>query len=78
MANEIPTALTETRFKITNMVCEGCAEKISTILKALPGVKEIKSKVFQKQIHVHHFAQQVKQDELKKALETAGFSAIEF
>ncbi len=53
MANEIISALTVTRFKISNMVCEGCAEKITAMLKALPGVKDVKSKVFQKQIQVN-------------------------
>jgi len=77
MANEITPELTETRFKIANMVCEGCAEKITDSLKGMHGVKDVKAKVFQKQIHVYHYSEQVKQDELKKALETAGFNAIE-
>ncbi len=77
MTNKITPALTETKFKITNMVCEGCAEKITASLKDVSGVKEVKAKVFQKQIIVHHFAEEVKQDKLKRVLENAGFNAVE-
>ncbi len=68
--------MTETIFKISNMVCEGCAEKITTALKGVPCVKDVKSKFFQKQIHVNHYAEQIKHDELKKVLEKEGFNAI--
>ena len=44
MANEKISYLTETTFKISNMVCEGCGEKITTILKGLTGVKEVNAK----------------------------------
>lgn len=77
MANEIIAAFTETRFKISNMVCEGCAEKITTMLKALPGVKEIKSKVFQKQIEVNYNSALIRQEDIKKILENEGFNPIE-
>ncbi len=77
MANEIISSLTETRFKISNMVCEGCAEKITTILKALPGVKEVKSKVFQKQIQVNYNSEQIRQEDIKKVLENEGYNPIE-
>lgn len=77
MATEITHSLTETRFKISNMVCEGCAEKITTILKALPGVKEVKSKVFQKQIQVNYNSEQLRQEDIKKILENEGYNPIE-
>lgn len=77
MANEIISALTETRFKIANMVCEGCAEKVTTMLKALPGVKEVKSKVFQKQIQVNYNSERIRQEDIKKVLENEGYNPIE-
>lgn len=69
--------LMETRFKIINMVCEGCAEKLTNALIALPGVKDIKPKVMQKQILVRYYSQQIKQEELKRILEKEGFIAVE-
>lgn len=57
MANEIIPALTETRFKISNMVCEGCAEKITSVLKSLTEVKNVKSKTFQKQILINYYSE---------------------
>jgi copper chaperone CopZ len=77
MANKMISALTEARFKISNMVCEGCAEKITSVLKSLPGVKEIQSNAFQKQIHVYYYCEQIKKGDLKKAIETEGYNVIE-
>ncbi len=69
--------LMETRFKIINMVCEGCAEKLTTALTALPGVKDVKPKVMQMQVHVRYYSEQIKQEELKRILEKEGFIAVE-
>ncbi len=69
--------LMETRFKISNMVCEGCAEKITIALTALPGVKDVKPKVMQKQVQVNYFSDQIMQQELKSVLEKEGFNAVE-
>ena len=74
---EATASLTEARFKISNMVCEGCAEKITTALKTLPGVKEVKPKVMQKQVHVNYYPDQVKQAELKKVIENTGYNVVE-
>jgi cation transport ATPase len=74
---ETTTALTAASFKVTNMVCEGCAEKITTALTALPGVKDVKPKVISKQVQVNYYPDQVKHDELKKVLEKEGFNAVE-
>ena len=77
MANEKISLLTETTFKIPNMVCEGCGEKITSIFKDVAGVKKVIAKAFQKQIHVSYYAEQIKQEELKKILENGGFNAVE-
>ncbi|OJY91201.1 MAG: copper-translocating P-type ATPase [Sphingobacteriales bacterium 40-81] len=74
---ETTAELTEISFKVSNMVCEGCAEKISTALNALPGVTRVKPKVIQKQVLINFYPDQVKQDELKKILEIEGFNAVE-
>ena len=77
MANKKISSLAETTFKIPNMVCEGCGEKITTILKDVAGVKKVIAKAFQKQIHVSYDAEQTKEDELKNILEKEGFNATE-
>ena len=68
---------TNKSFKVTNMKCEGCAEKITTALTALSGVKTVKPKVIQKQVLINFYPEQIKQDELKKVLEKEGFNAVE-
>lgn len=69
--------LTEARFKVPNMVCEGCAENITTALSAISGVKDVKSKVIQKQVQVNYYPEQVKREDMKRILEKAGFNAME-
>nr|WP_298935555.1 heavy metal translocating P-type ATPase [uncultured Dyadobacter sp.] len=71
------SALTETGFKVPNMVCEGCAEKITTTLTALPGVKEVKPKVIQKQVQVNFYPELISLDEIRVALEKEGFNAVQ-
>ncbi|WP_291036772.1 heavy metal translocating P-type ATPase [Dyadobacter sp. 50-39] len=71
------SALTETGFKVPNMVCEGCAEKITTTLSALPGVKEVKPKVIQKQVQVNFYPELTSRDEIRVALEKEGFNAVQ-
>lgn len=77
MSNEIVSEFTETRFKISNMVCEGCAEKITIALTSLPGVKEVKLKVFKKQIFVNYYPEQINQEEIKSVLGKHGFAIVE-
>lgn len=74
---ETTAALTETIFKVPNMVCEGCAEKITIALTSLPGVKTVKPRVIQKQVQVNYYPGQTTHDDLKATLEKEGFNAIE-
>ena len=69
--------LYEVEFAVPNMVCEGCAGKISAALEAVPGVREVKAKVPQKQVVVHYEPEKVKEAELKEAVERAGYMAVE-
>ncbi|MBW3634993.1 MAG: heavy metal translocating P-type ATPase [Armatimonadetes bacterium] len=68
--------LAEADFLVPNMVCEGCAGKISTTLSALPGVREVKPKVQQKHVYVRYEPAKVQEQQLKEALDKSGFTAI--
>ncbi|WP_218331138.1 heavy metal translocating P-type ATPase [Hydrotalea lipotrueae] len=74
---EVTAGLTEARFKVSNMICEGCAEKITTSLVALPGVKVVKPKIVQKQVQINYYPEITKHEELKSVLEQQGFTAVE-
>jgi Cu+-exporting ATPase len=69
--------LAEVEFSVPNMVCEGCANSISSTLKGLKGVQEVKPKVFQKHVYVSYEPGKIKQEQLKEALKDSGFTAIE-
>lgn len=71
------SSLAEVEFAVPNMVCEGCAEKISSALRAVPGVREVKPKVSQKHVVVRYEPQRVKEPELISAVGQAGFTAVE-
>jgi copper-(or silver)-translocating P-type ATPase len=70
-------ALAQVEFAVPNMVCEGCAEKISSALRALHGVHEVKPKVSQKHVSVQYEPAKTPEQNLREAIEKAGFTAIE-
>ena len=70
-------SLAELNLHIPNMVCEGCASKISSTLTALPGVRDVKPKVPQKNVSVRYEPAKVQEKGLKEAVEKAGFVAVE-
>lgn len=77
-AQEEETAsIAEVEFKIPNMVCEGCAETITTALKGISGIQEVKPKVFQKHVNVRYESGKLNQQEVKDAITNAGFTAVE-
>ncbi|MEX2565240.1 MAG: heavy metal translocating P-type ATPase [Cyclobacteriaceae bacterium] len=69
--------LAETEFLVPNMVCEGCAETITSALHSVPGVHEIRPKVRQKHIYVTYEPSKVQLDDLKETIEKAGYDAVE-
>jgi cation transport ATPase len=69
-------SLAELELVISNMVCEGCASKISTVLTALPGVHDVKPKVAQKHVSVRYEPAIIQEQGLKEAVEKAGFTAV--
>jgi len=70
-------SVAEVVFKVPNMVCEGCAETIKSALKGLPGIQEVNPKVFQKQVYVRYETGKLQQQEVKHAIDNAGFTAVE-
>lgn len=69
--------LADVELLVPNMVCEGCAETISTALSSVPGVREVKSKVPQKHIYVQYEPSLVQKEQLKETVTKAGFSSVE-
>ncbi|HEU4688375.1 MAG TPA: heavy-metal-associated domain-containing protein [Vicinamibacterales bacterium] len=69
--------LADVAFRIPNMVCEGCAEKIDGALHAIAGVCEIRSNVAQKRIVVRYEPGTVRPEKLKDAVNRAGFTVVE-
>lgn len=69
--------LADVALLVPNMVCEGCAEKISAALSSVPGVREVKPKVRQKQVYVQYEPGRVQKEFLKETIAKAGFTAVE-
>ncbi|MCJ8163271.1 heavy metal translocating P-type ATPase [Pontibacter sp. E15-1] len=70
-------ALAEAVYKIPDMVCEGCAGAVAACLKELRGVKRIKPKVTRKEVYISYEPAKVTPEQLKNAITTAGFTALE-
>jgi copper chaperone CopZ len=69
--------LADREFLVPNMVCEGCAEKIAGALTSIPGVRDVTSRVPHKRIHVRYEPGNVHEQQLKEALASIGFTALD-
>jgi len=69
--------LAEVEWLVPNMVCEGCAEKISAALGSIAGVREVKPKVSRKRVLIRYEPRKVREQQLKEALGQAGYQAVE-
>jgi len=58
---------------IDNMVCQGCAEKITDILKGLEGIKKVKTKTIQKTVQVEFDSDQINELKIETALTKSGY-----
>ena len=67
----------DVEFVVPNMVCEGCAEKIDGALHPISGVREVRSNVSQKRIRVRYEPTKVRAEQLKDAVNQAGFQAVD-
>ncbi len=69
--------LAEVGFSIPSMVCDGCAEKIRHALAAIPGIRSVKPKLWRKRVQVRYEPSKVQECQIKDALATAAYSAVE-
>ena len=63
----------EISFVIDNMVCQGCAEKISEILKETKGVEDVNTKAMKKLVTIHFSSTETNKNELIAILTKAGY-----
>jgi heavy metal translocating P-type ATPase len=73
--NKIPVS--EIELLVPKMVCEGCAQKISETLSPIAGIKNVKSKIPQKHVIVSFDPKTIGEDQIKKALDDAGYTTLE-
>lgn len=66
----------ELELVIPSLVCEGCAEAISSVLNSLPGIRQVSVQVPKKRARVLFDSSQVEALRIVEALEKAGFAAI--
>lgn len=65
---------TEISFKVSNMVCGGCAEKITDILKKEEGVEKIETTVMKKLVRVVFNPQKTNAENLESTLKKSGYT----
>ena len=64
-----------TTIKVDGMSCGGCVKSVTGVLTALDGVAKAEVSLEQKQAVVEFDAAKVTRDQLKAAVEDAGFEA---
>jgi Cu+-exporting ATPase len=69
--------LAELELSVPDKMCDGCAEKIGSALRAIPGVQAVKAKLWRKRVRVRYDSSRLHSAQIREALRAAGFSAIE-
>ncbi len=73
----VTTELADIEFLVAKMVCEGCAEKVASILAEVAGVRTVRPNVGSKRVYVQYERSKVGEEDLRNALASAGFAAKE-
>jgi heavy metal translocating P-type ATPase len=76
ISSKTADTIAETSFKVSNMVCGGCAEKITDILNEVEGVEKVKTKVMDKLVQVEFNPQQTNEENLEAALKKSGYTTL--
>lgn len=66
-------SMKEISLTIDNMVCQGCAEKISDILKETKGVEDVNTKAMKKLVNIKFSPTETDENELIAILTEAGY-----
>ena len=69
-------SLIKTTLKVSGLDCASCAMIIDDVLEELPGVKSAKTSFAKEQVEVEFDKDQVSAEELKKTVESAGYSVL--
>lgn len=75
-----PTAgvdVANVELEIPGMICDGCAESIDDVLRAVAGVGEVRANVRTGRIRVSFDPERVDAQRLRNALTTAGYAALD-
>ena len=64
-------------FRVPEMVCEGCAGKITDLFKPMPGVRAVKPLVAQKKVAITYEPAKLSREQLKDAFGELGYTGIE-
>ena len=67
--------MTEVSIKVAGMSCGGCVRNVTGVLKALPGVSEVKVTLEDAQAEVTYDPAQISVERLREAIADAGFDA---
>lgn len=78
MAHQSKTAdFAEVEYSVPSMMCDGCAEKLQKALSTVPGICNVKPKLWRKRVQIRYETDKLTEDEIKEALGSAGFVAAE-
>ena len=66
--------MAEVELDVPSITCEGCAETITDTLKPMRGVHDVKTNIRDKRVQVRYDSATVRPDQIRTALESAGFT----
>jgi copper chaperone len=65
--------MTEVKLNVPDVSCDHCIHNVTTALKELQGVAEVKVDLDDKQVDVRYDAAKVNEQQLRAALDEAGY-----
>lgn len=68
-------SVTEVEFAVPSMMCDRCAEKIRGVLATMRGIRKVKVGLWRKRVRIQYEPSSLTNDQIRAALQTAGFDA---
>ena len=69
--------MTEATFHVLNMACEGCKAAIAAAVRSTDGVQDVRINLDQKLVDVDFDGANTSAEEVRGAIEAAGYSATQ-
>ena len=69
--------MTEATFHVSNMVCEGCKAAVAAAVRSTDGALDVRIDLEEKLVHVDYDGAKISAEDIRDAIEGAGYRATQ-